>query len=278
MLGGPTMPRIVSELRIPAASDHLTLTVTIDKTPDLSRESIYVAFPFLVTRPRVRYARQLGVVDPERDHLPGAGNEWICVGDWVAVTDGADGHTIAWASADAPLLAVGDIVRGRWPDRFTPSGRFLSWVMNNHWPTNSPPSQGGRLVLRYAFTPMGRFDPVRAHRMGRALRMAPLVRSTRPVDKLDRAGGPLPASGRLLPLECSPTVEAIPVSGPLDGRLTLRVRELAGRRGRVSIGEGLVLVPSHPVTGAPIGPAAPSIEVGPWQVRSCRPVSPEDPS
>ncbi|MFO1539222.1 MAG: hypothetical protein ACKOTZ_02060 [Chloroflexota bacterium] len=165
---------------------------------------------------------------------------------------------------------MGDVVRGAWAADFRPDGLLLSWMMNNHWMTNTPPSQGGRMSFTYAFEPMRAFDPVRAHRLGRELRMSPLVRTCRPIDKLGRAGGPLPSDGRLLEVTCSRNVAAYAVTGPVDAVPMLRVRELAGRAGEVRIDGGRTLVPCHPVTGAPAGPATTRATIGRWGVASFR--------
>jgi len=267
---GPQVPWVMTEVRVPHDGSVIEVQVTFDKVPELAKESVYVAFPFAARQPQLRYSRAVGYVDPQADHLPGAGNEWICVGDWAAVTDLADGHTIAWSSAQAPLLAVGEFVHGRWPEQFTPSGLLLSWPMNNYWTTNTPPQQGGRLTLRYAFEPMAAFDAVRAHRLGRQLRMPALARVVRPIDKFARRGGPLADSGSLLDLQCSPTVDAYPVSGPMDAALMIRCRELAGAAGRVTAPSGWHLLPCHPVTGKPTGTAASEIALQAWTVRSAR--------
>ena len=89
--------------------------------------------------------------DIYRDQLPGAGKEWFSVQHWVAAEQ--DGVSAALVPVDAPLVCLGDIVRGTWPAKFTPrSGAIFSYVMNNYYFTNYAAGQGGDFNFRYVFT------------------------------------------------------------------------------------------------------------------------------
>jgi alpha-mannosidase len=228
----PSLPVVRTTLRLHDDSDRIDLTVTIVKEAELAKESVYVAFPFAVPDPVVRYDRQQGWVDPARDHQPGACNEWFTVQDAVTVS-GVD-LCIAWASADAPLFTLGDVVRGRWPRAATPSGTVLSWVMNNYWWTNTPASQDGTVTLRYAFAPLPAYDPVAAWRLGRDLRTPALANL---ITWLDKGTGTsrLPAAGRLLDATLPLNVDASVFAGRFAGGVVVRLRELAGTPATVSV-------------------------------------------
>ena len=68
---------------------------------------------------------------------------------------------------DAPLVAFGDMVRGKWPAEFKPTNSAIfSWQMNNYWGTNFPAWQGGDFTFRYAITSDSQFNPQSLTRFG----------------------------------------------------------------------------------------------------------------
>lgn len=218
-----TLPEVEVTYRLPDGDDRVDVTVDLVKEPELAKESVYVAFPFAVDRPAVRYDRQVGWVDPTTDHHAGACNEWFTTLHGVRVGD------VAWCSADAPLFALGQPVSGRWPTATDPSATILSWVMNNHWWTNYPASQEGRVTLRYAFRP-GVDTDGDAARFGREVRGGALSCRTVYQDKRDRPPGPLPArAGRLLEVPSGWQGLDVQLLAPQDGDgVVLRVADLDG--------------------------------------------------
>ncbi|SOD59171.1 Glycosyl hydrolases family 38 N-terminal domain-containing protein [Streptomyces zhaozhouensis] len=225
----PHLPAVDVELLLRDEDDRVEVTVTLEKEAVLSKESVYVAFPFAATRPTVHYDRQQGWIDPAVDHPPGACHEWLTTQYGVAVTEGGpEGAGVVWSSADAPLFTVGDIVRGTWPTRFDPaSGTVLSWVMNNYWPTNTPPSQAGSLTLRYAFTPVARFDPAAAGAFGRRLRHGLLASEITRLDRHRHGPGPLPATGTLLDLPTPPHIRTTVAAARTAEGLLVRLQNLS---------------------------------------------------
>jgi alpha-mannosidase len=80
----------------------------------------------------------------------------------------------ALVPVDAPLVCLGDIVRGTWPEKFTPrSGTIFSYVMNNYYFTNYAAGQGGDFNFRYVFTSGKELSPADLSRLGRE-EMSPL--------------------------------------------------------------------------------------------------------
>ena len=54
-----------------------------------------------------------------------------------------EGVTAAIIPVDAPLVTLGDIARGTWPQQFGQrNGTIFSYVMNNYYFTNWPAGQG----------------------------------------------------------------------------------------------------------------------------------------
>lgn len=278
---GPGVASVRLEVLLRDGSDRVDVVVDLDKEAVLAKEAVYVVFPFRcgtddTVAPNLHYDRQAGWVDPGVDHTPGACNEWFTTHDAVVVRRAE--AAVEWSSADAPLFTVDDIVRGRWPETFSMSTTtVLSWVMNNYWPTNTPPSQAGRLRLRYAFRPADGFDPAAATRLGRELR-APAASSTVTwLDKADTAPRPLPAgSGTLVDLD-APAAVAVTIAGTaVEGQLLLRVQELTGTGRTVRLRSPVGLaggVRSCLADRRPTGPVVVTdgrwpVELPGWAVRS----------
>ncbi|MBL9134929.1 MAG: hypothetical protein JNK85_03630 [Verrucomicrobiales bacterium] len=178
------------EVFLPHPRPEVRLTYRVRKTPTRSKEAAYVAFPFALDRPTFRYAIQNGWVDPARHLLPGACQEWFTVQDWVAV-QAASGPTAILAPLDAPLVTLGDIVRGTWPETFgdRPATVF-SYVMSNYTPEGYAAEQGGDFVFRYVVTASSAFDAGLSARWG-AESLTPFeVNEVTRSDKLGVGGQP----------------------------------------------------------------------------------------
>lgn len=281
---GRTMPQVVLEVLLREGSDAVDVSVHLEKGASLAKEGIYVAFPFAAQDPTVRYDRQQGWVDPAVDHSPGACNEWFTTQHGVVVSSGVDGPAVAWSSREVPLFTVGDVVRGRWPETFTAaSGTVLSWVMNNYWTTNTPPSQEGPLDLRWSFAPMERFDAAAAARLGRELRWPAVSGEVTWWDKFDTDPRPLPPTGSLYDLGlCEADAQAVhvTVAQTRDGQaLVVRLAELAGREQRLGLrhpsGAGgvahLAWADDRPREPLPVGDdATMPVTLRPWSVVTLR--------
>ncbi|MFB9237620.1 hypothetical protein ACFFWC_19025, partial [Plantactinospora siamensis] len=210
------------------------LEVTLDPLPGIAMASLSIAFPFRVDRPAVHYDRQLGWVQPVTDHGPGAANEWLTCQSAVCLT-AANGPGVLWATPDAPLFSCGDLVRGRWPDRFgVRTGHLYSYVMNNFWPCNTPPEQPGPARFRYAFTPVGAFDPVTAYRFGRQARLGGLSSEVSPLDRFPAGAPAAHRTGTVLELAV-PAQASVSLTGTdRQGELSALVTNLTPERREVT--------------------------------------------
>jgi len=180
----PACPRVETEFVLPLQTPEVRITVRVQKSATFAKEAAYVAFPWALREPRFRWGAQNGLIDPSRDILAGGCQEWFTVQDWVAVE--GEGISLLWTPLDAPLVTLGDIVRGTWPERFgTRPASVFSYVMSNYTPEGYAASQGGEFVFRYVVTRHGLFDAAGSARWG-AEQMNPLetVEITRN-DKLD---------------------------------------------------------------------------------------------
>jgi hypothetical protein len=144
-------PEIRSEIRVYDGEKKIELIEDVEKKPELKKEAVYFAFPFVMAHPQFQYEIQNGVVDPAKDMYPGAGREWFSLQHWVSVQQ--DGVSATVMPLDASLATLGDINRGEWPTQFGQRpGSIFSYVMNNYWHTNYRAAQGGHLRFRYVVT------------------------------------------------------------------------------------------------------------------------------
>jgi hypothetical protein len=145
-------PSVSITVTLHDATPRIDFHVQIRRSPERKKEAAYFAFPFAATNPEVRLEIPNGVMRPEVDQLPGACKEWYALQHFARIR--SDEGEIAWASVDAPLLCVGDINRGLWPEKLdAKNGHLYSYVMNNYWFTNYKADQGGEMTFRYALTP-----------------------------------------------------------------------------------------------------------------------------
>jgi hypothetical protein len=144
-------PSIKTEIRLFDGEKKIELVEDVDKNEIYSKEAVYFAFPFAMSRPRFHYEIQNGSVDPAKDMYAGAGLEWFTVQHWVSVQQ--DGVSASVLPLDAPMVTLGDINRGAWPEEFGQRpGNIFSYVMNNYWDTNYRAGQGGRFSFHYLIT------------------------------------------------------------------------------------------------------------------------------
>lgn len=150
------------------------------------KEAVYFAFPVAADQPDFAYEIQNGWVNPSHDMLKGAGLEWFSVRHWVSVSNA--NLSAAIVPLDAPLVTLGDINRGVWPEKFAPnSSTIFSYALNNYWHTNYRAEQGGDFTFQYVFTSGSHLSPVDLARFGRAA-MTPL--ETDQIVDQDKSGDP----------------------------------------------------------------------------------------
>jgi hypothetical protein len=134
----------------------------LTKLPTLSKEALYVAFPFAFIKPTVEIEVPLGRMTVEQDQQPGSCRDWYCHTHWVWLHEGQDG--VVWSAPDAPLLTLNDLFRGAWRRTIAPDGTLFSYAANNYWHTNYAARQEGAWTLRYRLSllaPGSPSEPVR---------------------------------------------------------------------------------------------------------------------
>jgi len=190
----PHCPAIETEVFLPAGRREVRITLRVRKTATRAKEAAYVAFPLALAQPRFGFATQNGWVDPARDILPGGCLEWFPIQDWVGIE--GDERSVLISPLDAPLVTLGDVVRGTWPREFgSRPATLYSYVMSDYTPEGYAASQGGDFVFRYVVTSGPKFDAARAARFG-AESLTPLE-----VNEITRSDKLTPGSGLLDPVK-----------------------------------------------------------------------------
>lgn len=163
--------KISTEIRLIDDRKQVEITTEVRKQQVYHRESSYIAFPFAVENPQFLYEVQNGVVDPQKDMLPGAGLEWFSVQHWAAVQQG--GVAGAVMPLDTPMLTLGDINRRLWPKEFgTRKATIFSYVYNNYHQPAVPlidwheEAKFDTFRVRQIVTSAAAVDPVELSRRG----------------------------------------------------------------------------------------------------------------
>ena len=110
----------------------------------------------------------------EKDQLKEANRNWIAFQRWLDISN--DKLGVTWCSLDAPVFETGNmtanIIGGatnspEWIRKNEPSATVYSWALNNHWHTNFPLSQEGKIRFRYRILPHNSsYDAAAANRFG----------------------------------------------------------------------------------------------------------------
>jgi alpha-mannosidase len=210
--------------------NHFTKQVVADK------EAVYFSFPLAIAKPDFTYEIQNGWVDPSHNMLKGAGVEWFSVRHWVDVSN--PDLSAAIVPVDAPLITLGDINRGTWPDKFDPkSSTVFSYALNNYWHTNYRGEQGGDFTFRYVFTSGPHLSPADLARLGREA-MTPLeAQKVVDQDKFDNPARPLGAAPTSFLQVSAPNVVVEDWKAADDGKGSiLRLLETGGQTATARLG------------------------------------------
>lgn len=163
---GAEAPSIETQVMLFDHQKKIELINRIQKDPVNKKEAIYFAFPVAAPKPDFSYEIQNGWVDPARNLLKGANVGWFTVQHWVKVA--SPGIAVAVVPIDSPLVTLGDINRGTWPETFDPkTGTIFSYALNNYWHTNFRRVQSGEFIFRYVITSGAELTPDHLARLGR---------------------------------------------------------------------------------------------------------------
>jgi hypothetical protein len=228
-------PQVSTEIILFDAQKKIMFLSRVRKSSVYTKEGVYFSFPLMMDHPEFRYDVQNGFVDPAHDQMPGAGKEWFSVQHWVEAQQG--GVSVAIVPVDAPLVTLGDIVRGTWPKDFTQrNGSIFSYAMNNYYFTNWPAAQGGDFTFRYVLTSARDLSPEALSQFARA-EMVPLeADEIISNDKAIPSQAPLPGDQASFIDIDQPNVVLVTWKVAEDGDgMILRFLEVAGKAGTVNV-------------------------------------------
>ncbi len=176
-------PQIKTRIMIDNINKRIIFRNYLSKYENLNMESLYFMFPFNAVKPSMKINIHGGFFEPENEQLPGSAKDWYCVQKWINIADG--NRSFLFSPLEAPLVQLGGINTGKYLDNIKiDNGTVASFVMNNHWWTNSPASQCGRFEFSYfVSSSSSEFDPVRSGRFGWSSHF-PLI-----ADFINREGG-----------------------------------------------------------------------------------------
>jgi alpha-mannosidase len=165
---------VVRSVRLVAGQPSVEFSNIVDKLPLLPKDGVHFGFSFSVPEATTRVDIPWSIMRLEQDQWPAANRAWIAAQHFVDISNGSAG--ITWCSLDAPLFESGSITANNtadwdgkgdvWPARLDPSSTIYSWVMNNHWFTNTPLTQDGPVEFRYRLLLHGPYDAMTAYRFG----------------------------------------------------------------------------------------------------------------
>lgn len=133
---------------------RLDITNRVHKIPTENKESVFFAFPFNMRDPALSYEVTGGTGLAGGPHIPGSAQHMRAIRHWIALE--TPDAAIAWATLEAPLVQFGNLhlPYAPFPPTLEPDpaadATIYSWVMNNVWDTNFPPTQQGEMRFRYA--------------------------------------------------------------------------------------------------------------------------------
>lgn len=165
---------LTREVRVIAGKPEIEINNLIDKIATTEKEGIHFGFAFDIPDGRTKMDIPWGVVEVDADQLPAANRNWMAFQRWLDISNEDKGVT--WCSLDAPTFESGNmtanIIGGashspEWIKHLPLSSTIYSWALNNHWHTNFPLSQEGKLSFRYRILPhQYPYDAVKANRFG----------------------------------------------------------------------------------------------------------------
>ena len=166
---------------------------TVDKLPLEAKDGIHFGFNFDIPESKTIVDIPYGTMELDKDQWPAGNRAWIAAQHWVDISNLEKGVT--WCPLDAPLIESGDITANNtgswdgkgdiWPSKIWPSATIYSWVMNNHWYTNTPLTQEGPVTFRYRVLPHAAYSAAGANRFatGQAQPLVHVLCDKNPIDK-----------------------------------------------------------------------------------------------
>lgn len=229
--GCDVLERIVTVL---TGQPDVLISNNIQKQPVLDKEGIHFGFAFKIESPVIKADMPWSVVELEKDQFPEGNRNWIAFQRWLNISD--KDKSITWCAPNAATFEVGDITANilggatnspQWIQKLSPSATIISWALNNHWHTNFPLKQEGKIRFDYKLRPHAHaFCPVKSNQFGVG-QIQPLVAFN--IDDTFRFN-------QNLQMQSDPSVMISIVKTINDGKSTIvRIRSVSDKQQLVSL-------------------------------------------
>ena len=171
---GPGVRSVDRRIRLINKQSWVEFSNTVDKLPLEAKDGIHFGYNFDVAGSKTLVDIPYGIMEVDKDQWPAGNRAWMATQHWVDISNKEKGVT--WCSLDAPLIESGNITANNtgswdgkgdiWPSKILPTSTIYSWVMNNHWYTNTPLTQDGPVTFRYRVQLHGSSRTADANRFG----------------------------------------------------------------------------------------------------------------
>jgi alpha-mannosidase len=165
---------LTREITVVKGQPYVEFINVVDKKAIKEKEGIHFGFGFNIPSPVTHADIPWGIIELEKDQLPAGNRNWITFQRWLDIS--GDERGITFCSPDAPVFESGNITANilgaatnspKWIRKLEPSSAIYSWALNNHWHTNFPLSQEGKITFRYILLPHNsKYDSSVSNRFG----------------------------------------------------------------------------------------------------------------
>jgi hypothetical protein len=163
---------IIYEITQYSGFDPVKFSVIIDKKAIREKESVHIAFPFAMERPKTRICVGDSCITPEKGQISGANKDFFCVQRWIDVSGNHSGVTLS--CPQGALFEVGRMIDEerinngykKWKDSARSSSLLFLYAMNNYWHTNYKADQEGKTRFDFYLSFHKEFDTVKARQFG----------------------------------------------------------------------------------------------------------------
>jgi alpha-mannosidase len=222
---------VVITVDLTKGQPYVDLTWSIrNKKADPWPESGWLAFPTALTKPEYRLMRLGGIVDPQRDTVPGTNQDFYCLNGGLVAKD-RSGRGLGILPFDSQIVSLGRPGDWRYSENYASSHPVIYVnLFNNQWGTNFQQWIGG------SWSSTVRVWPVRNEREADVLAENSIEwRGEAVAAVADGAGGTLPLTRAGITVSRKGVQVTAFGSNPDGEGTVLRLWELSGQSGPVTV-------------------------------------------
>jgi alpha-mannosidase len=162
------------EVIVTAGSPAVEMINIVDKIGTKEKEGIHFGFSFDILESVTHANVPWGSMELEKQQINAANRNWIAFERWLDISNKEKGVTLCslnactFESGTMSANVIGSATDSpEWIKKLNPSSTVYSWALNNHWHTNFPLSQSGKITFKYvAHFHLTGFDAMQSNRMG----------------------------------------------------------------------------------------------------------------